>query len=173
MRGAWVASFFNFVFDGVSRFRQQGSCWYWTPSFRWVSYCISFVSIARNVVTCEHVIKHNVILHRVFFVQKNLRFTPTYSKVVSRGVWTENTDNAVPNIYKVFVVWIRLLFFFFFLKKLLIRLTWTVWKSVLHKDGSSPLGWTKEIEIVCFFFFTFDEHSFDDDEHKASPRVND
>ena len=33
-----------------------------------MSNCISFVSIARNVVTCEHVIKRNVILHRFFCV---------------------------------------------------------------------------------------------------------
>ena len=69
MRGAWVASFLYFVFDGVSRFRQQGSCWYWTPSFRRVSNCISFISIARNVVTCEHMIKRNVVLHRFFCVK--------------------------------------------------------------------------------------------------------
>ena len=73
MRGAWVASFLYFVFDGVSRFRQQGSCWYWTPSFRRVSNCISFVSIARNVVTCEHVIKRNVIFIG-FFVLITLGF---------------------------------------------------------------------------------------------------
>ena len=173
MRGAWVASFFNFVFDGVSRFRQQGSCWYWTPSFRWVSYCISFVSIARNVVTCEHVIKHNVILHGVFLCRK-IWDSHRHTLRWCRGGCERKT------LITRFRIFTRCLlsefvsfFFFFFLKKLLIRLTWTVWKSVLHKDGSSPLGWTKEIEIVCFFFFTFDEHSFDDDEHKASPRVND
>ena len=101
--------FFYFVFDGVSLFRQQGWCWYWTPSFRRVSNCISFVSTARNFVTCEHVVKRNVILHSRFFcVQKHLRFTPTYSKggVGEGGL---NTDNAVPTIHKVFVVWIRLL----------------------------------------------------------------
>lgn len=82
--------FFYFVFDGVSLFRQQDWCWYWTPSFRRVSNCISFVSIARNFVTCEHVVKRNVILHSRFFcVQKHLRFTPTYSKGVwGRGIWT-------------------------------------------------------------------------------------
>ena len=79
-----------------------------------------------------------------------------------------NTDNAVPTIHKVFIVWIRL-FKKKEKKKLLIWLTWTLWKSILHKDGSSPFGWTKEIEI----FFTFDEHNFDEDEHKASPIVND
>lgn len=72
-----------------------------------------------------------------------------------------NTDNAVPTIHKVFVVWIRLLKKKKEKKKLLIWLTWTLWKSILHKDGSSPFGWTKEIKI----FFTFDEHNFDKDEH--------
>lgn len=59
MRGAWLASFFLLFLMTFVVFGRKADVDVieFAPSTRQVSNCISFVATARDVVTCEHVIK--------------------------------------------------------------------------------------------------------------------
>lgn len=104
MRGAWLASFFLLFLMMFVVFGSKADVDIeFAPSPRQVSNCISFVATARDVVTCEHVIKRFFFIIG-FFSQKHLRFTPTYSNGVGGKVSTENTDNEVPTTHKVVVM---------------------------------------------------------------------